>query len=875
MTRVPPAQIGERLPDGSSREVSAAAVGPLRGLRVIELADERAEYCGMVLAGLGASVIKVEPPGGSPTRRIGPYVDDIPGPDRSLFFWHYNRGKQSVVLDMEQRTDAARFDLLMADADVLLESTPRGWLTDVGYGPELMAEKYPKLITARMTAFGDDGPWADFVGSDLIHLALGGVTMNCGYDPDLSGEYDLPPIAPQMWHAYHVAGDQLAIGIMAAVLYRLRTGHGQAISCSIHEAVSKCTELDVMSWVMRRLRLDRQTCRHAREVVTAPTIAHTKDGRWFMNFAETAAVRRFLAELGMPVTQNPDGERPQQGALIGGRAIPGSGSAMGTEETMVGADLAQRIGRRVTYDDLPWAEAQASGLMWSPMRLPHENALDNHWHRRGTFAEIEHPELGRKAAYPIRRWLSTAPAWVVPGPASSLAEAEAARPMWSRGPRTAPVAEACDRVPTLSMRGKPFPLQGVRILDFSWFLASAGGTRFLAALGAETLKVEWKGKPDTRMGAMAPIGGREARRRASAALPPESDPDMGGQFNNKNSGKRGMSLNVRHPKGLEIARRLIEVCDVVAEGFSPGVMDKWGLGYSEMKKIRPDIIYVQQSGMGAQGEYGRLRAVGPIAASFVGLSEMSGLPRPAAPAGWGYSYLDWIGAYSFAQAILTALYYRDTTGEGQWIDASQCEAGLFITGTAVVDWSVNGRGFERYGNRSPHKAAAPHGIYRCAGRDRWIALGCFTDQQWLALARAAGLSDDMTCRFATMQARIAEQDVLDAVVGAWTVGVDAYDAMAQLQAAGVPAGVCQTAEDRCDRDPQLQALDWLVEVTGTKIGTWPVPELPVKMTASPPYIGGITNRGAPIYGEDTRTILKELLEMSDEEIDRLAAEDVI
>src|SRR2546427_3503499 len=161
--------------------------------------------------------------------------------------------------------------------------------------------------------------------------------------------------------------------------------------------------------------------------------------------------------------------------------------------------------------------------------------------------------------------------------------------------------------------------------------------------------------------------GRAARDRATGPLPGVTDPDMGGQFNNKNPGKRGISLNVRHPKGLEIARRLVAMSDVVAEGFSPGVLDSWGLGYAALRAIKPDIIYVQQSGMGAQGTYGRFRTVGPIANSFSGLSEMSGLPEPAMPAGWGYSYLDWMGAYSFALAILTALFHRARTGQGRWV----------------------------------------------------------------------------------------------------------------------------------------------------------------------------------------------------------------
>jgi crotonobetainyl-CoA:carnitine CoA-transferase CaiB-like acyl-CoA transferase len=296
---------------------------------------------------------------------------------------------------------------------------------------------------------------------------------------------------------------------------------------------------------------------------------------------------------------------------------------------------------------------------------------------------------------------------------------------------------------------------------------------------------------------------------------------MGGQFNNKNGGKRGLSLNIRHPRGLEIAKSLVRISDVVAEGFSPGVLERLGLGYDLLRGIRPDVIYIQQSGMGSHGTYGRLRTVGPIAAAFSGIAQISGLPEPAMPVGWGYSYLDWMGAYSYALAILGALHHRERTGEGQWIDASQCEAGLFLAGPAILDWSANGRVWSRIGNRSPYKPAAPHGAYRCAGEDRWIAIACFTDEEFVELARVASRPEWMRdARFDSLTARLAHQDDLDVVVGAWTIGQDARACMVALQSAGVSAGVCQNAEDRCDYDPQLAHLQWLTEVAGTKIDAW-------------------------------------------------------
>ncbi len=632
-----------------------------------------------------------------------------------------------------------------------------------------------------------------------------------------------------------------------------------------------------MSWVMRRAPVLRQTCRHARETISPhPTIAHTKDGRWVManlgNRPDDGArlielLDRYGIESGLDVEE---ASQP-----TGSRFVPGTAPSGKTRDKAM--EAVQRFVRSFTYANVPWREAQEAGMLWAPLRKPHENALDPHWLARGSCTDVEHPEHGRAFRYATSKWISTATDWQAGRRAPLLNED--ADDLADQPPRRAP-AIAADAAPARagapSRRDKPFALDGIRILDFTWFLASAGGTRFMTAFGAESIKVELKSHPDTRMAAMAPVGGRAAREQATAPLPGVTDPNMGGQFNNKNPGKRGISLNVRHPKGLEIARRLVAMSDIVAEGFSPGVLDNWGLGYDALRAIKPDIIYVQQSGMGAQGTYGRFRTVGPIANAFAGLSEMSGLPEPAMPAGWGYSYLDWMGAYSFALAMLSALYHRERTGDGQWIDASQSEVGLFINGTAILDWSANDRIWTRIGNRSPYKPAAPHGVFSCQGIDSWLAIACFDEAEWRGLIGVARRPDwAADPRFADLASRLAHLDALEAMVGAWTRTVDARQAMLALQRAGVPAGVCPTAGDRCDPDPQLKALEWLTEVTGTKIGTWPIAEVPVKFSESPAYVGGRIDRGAPCYGEDNDYVYGELLGMSSGEIAALAADGVI
>jgi crotonobetainyl-CoA:carnitine CoA-transferase CaiB-like acyl-CoA transferase len=854
----------------------SASAGVLHGVRVVELADEQAAHTGLELAGLGADVVKVEPPQGSPTRRIGPFFDDSHDPEQSIFFWQHNRAKRSLVVDPANSGDVDTLRALISQADVLLVSGADAALLDrvPGMGQDKLLREHPRLVIARMTPFGDDGPWSGFRANDLVHLALGGPVMNCGYDPQPDGHYDQPPIAPAAWHSYIIAGEQLLIGILAALRHQQRTGEGQYVSCAVHEAVAKSTELDLMNWVMRRSPLHRQTCRHAAEKVsTVPSIAQTKDGRYLLTTPlgakNEAKILEFLADHGVTSDLGEaDGD-------AGKRAVPGS-SAVSERNARV-LELIQRFVCKYSYDNLPWLEMQAAGIVCSPVRKPHENVLDEHWQRRGTFAEVDHPELGRRFTYAVRKWLSTGPDWVTGRRAPRLGEDGAAikSELASAPAVPATTSPRGTGAPAdlLSPHGKPMPLAGVRVFDFSWFLASAGGTRFLGALGAEVIKVEWKSNPDTRMAAMAPVGGRAVREAATEPLPGVSDPNMGGQFNNKNPGKRGLSLNVRHPEGLAIAKALIARSDIIAEGFSPGVLDKWGLGWDELRKIKPDIIYAQQSGMGTAGTYGRLRAVGPIAGALSGISEMSGLPDPAMPAGWGYSYLDWIGAYSFATAMLAALHHRERTGEGQWIDASQTESGIYIAGGAILEWSATGRGWTRTGNHSPTGSAAPHAIYRTADEDRWIALACTTEDQWSALARL--IDESWTHRFATPADRLGHQNELDSLIETWTRPQEGYRLMELLQSHGIAAGVCQTAGDRVDNDPQLAHLHWLTEVDGTKIGRWPVAEFPVKLERTPAHAGGTIDRGAPCYGEDNEWVLGELLGMSKSEITRLAEQDVI
>jgi len=844
----------------------------LSGLRVLEIADELGEYCGKLLAGLGADVVKIEPPGGEGTRQHGPFYDDRPDGDGSLYFWHYNFGKRGIVVDFDDDADVERFRQLASRADVLLDTRPPTFLASHRSGFEELRALNPRLIYARISPFGDDGPWAAFLGSDLVHLALGGVMMNCGYDPEPSGHYDCPPIAPQMWHSYQIAGEMAAMGILAALVNRTESGLGQTVSTSVHEAVSMNTESDIPNWVFLRQEHHRLTCRHSLPTANnALSLSMTKDGRWLLPYRTYLHARtddfdktlRLLKKWQMQADLEDAKYEDQQYRLT-------------TAARMHIADVTDILVGKLKYERDLWRDAQDEGMTWAPVARPEENIESRHWRIRGAIVDVPHPELNAEFSYVGSRWYCADTPWGSSRRAPMLGE-HTTEVLAERRPEAQPPSVGAASVPP----DPAFALAGVRVVDLSWMLASAGAGRYLAALGAEVIKVEHESRWDRmRWGqGTCPPGGREQREQATSPIPiphDNDDPNRSGAFSEINAGKLAVSLNLKHPLGKELLTRLIEVSDVVVEGFSPGTMDRMGFGYDRLGEINPKVIYASQSGLGYFGEHGSTRTFGPSAAAFAGISDMSGLPEPYPPAGIGYSYLDWFGAYNLANAVLAALYRRRVTGEGAHIDSSQVEAGIYLTGTAVLDFSVNGRRWQRYGNRSPYKRAAPHGAFRVQGPDRWIAIACFDQVQWEGLVSV--LSDgslQTDPRFTSLEGRLANQDALEVAVEKTTQTWEPYELMLRLQAAGVPAGVCQTAQDRCERDPQLAHSQWMVELAQSEIGTWPVRDLPFHLSQTPARMGGPIRRAGPNYGEDNDYVLGELLHLTTPDIEALRSEGAI
>ena len=334
------------------------------------------------------------------------------------------------------------------------------------------------------------------------------------------------------------------------------------------------------------------------------------------------------------------------------------------------------------------------------------------------------------------------------------------------------------------------PLEGIRIADFTWWIAGTMCTRLLAAFGAEVIKIESTVQ-------------RDQIRDLPWTRPGTSGVNASQAFNGINPGKYGITLNPKHPKGLEVAKRLVAISDIVADNMTWGAMERLGLGYEELIKIKPDLVVLSMPVMGPGGPYTHFTANGEQIAAAAAMHHLTGYPDSIGMAP-GPVWPDWsANPYHAATAVMAALHYRKRTGKGQHIVMSQYESVVNVTSLAIMDYSVNGRVQTRMANRSPY--GAPHGVYRCAGEDRWCAIAVFSDEEWQGLRRAMGDPEwSREERFATALGRAENVDDLDRLIEEWTSGKTDESAMKELQANGVAAGIVQNGRDLLENDPQMK-----------------------------------------------------------------------
>jgi len=389
------------------------------------------------------------------------------------------------------------------------------------------------------------------------------------------------------------------------------------------------------------------------------------------------------------------------------------------------------------------------------------------------------------------------------------------------------------------------PLEGIRVADFTWVWAGPFCTLQLAHLGAEVIRIETASRPCiTRL------------------LPPWPDNKPGvnrsGYFNQYNQNKRSLTLNLKTPEALEIAKNLVAKSDIVAENFAGGVMDRMGLGYDVLKRIKPDIIMIALSGYGATGPEREHISYGPAQVPMSGMSSLTGY-KGWPPMHVGISYGDPNGGLHGAFAVLCALMYRARTGKGQYIDLSQFETSTAMVAEGLLDYSMNGSQPERDGNRDPHMA--PHGVFRSAGEDCWVSLAIRNDEEWRRFCRAIGrseLADD--ARFTTLAGRKQHEDALEEIVTQWTRSYSPQEATNLLQAVGIPAAPAMSNKDIAT-DPHLQSRPIFVYNNHPEVGVKQHIGIPWQLSKTP-----LPVRPAPLLGQDTDDILREVLGYNEQEV---------
>ena len=404
---------------------------------------------------------------------------------------------------------------------------------------------------------------------------------------------------------------------------------------------------------------------------------------------------------------------------------------------------------------------------------------------------------------------------------------------------------------------KPLPLEGIRVMDFGQMWAGPHLTQWLAVMGAEVIKVE----THLRLDFMRMIG-----------IPPGIERDnfnAGTAFASLNYGKKSITLNMNQPRALELARELVKISDIVTENFGGAILERWGLGYEELKKIKPGIIYYAGSGYGRSGPHRSRPSYAEIVEAYDGSTYLNGYPG-VGPATVGVSpWTDATQAMHGAFAIMAALYHRNRTGEGQYIDAAMIEGSANFLGEIVMGYTMNGQLGERMGNRD--KTLTPHGCYRCKGNDEWVAIAADGQEEWQAFVKAIGSPDWAEKEeFRNEQNRRQNQDELDKLVEQWTRQHRQYEVMEILQKAGVAAGASLNVKDLVS-DPQLKARQFFVEMAHPVIGNITLAGLPWR------HNGKIKGNYScpPLLGEHNDYVFGELLGLSKKEIAKLEEEKVI
>ncbi|MFT7599661.1 MAG: crotonobetainyl-CoA:carnitine CoA-transferase CaiB-like acyl-CoA transferase [Acidimicrobiales bacterium] len=793
--------------------------------RVLDLTDDRGHFAGFLLAQMGADVVAVEPPEGQRARHKGPWAGGERNIERSLNHWAYNRGKKSVVVET---TD--QIAQLAEGADVLIECG--AFDLDL----EALRLANPALITVSLTSFGADGPKADWLGTDLtLHAASGEMSLN--------GYQDRAPVrisAPQVWVN---AGAEAACAVTIALTDRRQSGLGQHVDLSAQEAMM----LTAQGWLAPAL-CDNPSARRSGGglellgVIKFRFVYECLDGHVTLTFLPGVLVGSFTNRIvkwahqqgtlsdelaAIDWTDLMNERQAEEVAEIAAATADGLAAALATKTKGELFEMAQRdkllMVPVTNAADVLASEHYAARDFWDSVPMP---GIDAPIRFPGPWAHIDGPELRRL------------------GPPPKLGEHTVEILGTSR---------QVDVVPTNSAAPSR-PLEGVTVIDFTWVYAGPFATRMLGYYGADVIRIESQTRPD------------QVRSSGLSRVMGDDGPEVSQQWHSINADKKSLQINLKVPESRQVVLDLVAKADIVINAFSPGVLERLGLGHEDLLAVNPKLIAVSTTLFGHSGPLSPIPGFGNMGAAMGGYYELTGWPDRL-PAGPFLAYTDATSPRLTAAVMMAALDWRDRSGKGVSIDFSQAEGGVHFLSEAMLDQEVNGNSQTRNGNADHWMA--PHGAYRCglAEADQWMAIACETDRQWQALAQLLARPELASVSTAD---RLDRQAELDAIIEAWTAGQEPLELQERLQAAGVPAHQVQNSPEVV-ADPQLLHRDHFHEVPHEIYDfTW-AEQYGFRLSRS----DGTPRRAGPTWGEHNFEILSDLLGYDGEQIAELAIAEVL
>lgn len=810
----------------------AANPKALSGIKVLEWSQlVTGPYCVKLLADLGAEVIKVEKPGvGDEARHRGPFVRDIPHPEQSLLFLYLNTNKLGVTLDIENPTEREKFTQLVKWADVLIEDNSPQILEGLRLTYQDLRKVNPRLIMTSITPFGQTGPYCNYKAYPINSYHGGGL----GYlSPQVAGIQS--PLKPGGFFSEYACGLVGAVGTLAALYTQRLTGLGQQVDISKQEAILSLCRVRTARYPNEgviRSRFDNHE--------GIPTNFRCKDGYVSAMAYQPHEWRAFAKLVG-----NLEWEEDERYVNLAFRVQHWDEMSQYISGWMMNK----------TKEDL-YHQGQALGCPIAPVMTARDIVESPQSNARQFFVEVVHPIAG-SLKYPSAPYhFSVTPSTIErSAPLLGQHTQEIFSKLLKSNEENLELGEVT--VKPLEGRGGGGQglLQGVRVADFSWAWAGAHATELLAFMGAEVIKIESMRHLDF------------ARVMSFTTAQSFENIDGSSVFNDINLGKLSIRLDLSQPKAIELAKKLVSTSNIVVQNMRPGVMDRLGLGYEALKKVKPDIIYLSSSARGAIGPERKYSGYAPNFAASSGISYITGTPdsEPAFLAG----EVDLISAATSTLAILAALNCHLDTGAGQHIDLSSSETISVLIGEVLMDYIVNGRVQTSRGNLD--EFMAPHNCYRCKGEDEWISIAVATDGEWDALCNV--LNDHCWTkeqRFLTASARWQNQEEIDSLIEQWTMNYSHYEIMDIFQRAGVAAIPCFNAEEMFTNSHLKHRQCWM-KVVHPVLGEQTVVAPPWKFSATPAKISS----PSPLLGQHSNYVFGELLGLTGDEIKLLEEEGII